>query len=323
MSTICPQRPMHSLLVIGIDTSCYTTSVAAADSTGIVFDKRTMLFVEQGQRGLRQSDGLFLHVKQLPPLVEALMEHIDSNDIAAVCVSEKPTDAEDSYMPVFLAGLGTARAVAASLHVPLLKTTHQRGHIRAAEIGNERLLAEEHFLALHLSGGTTDILSVRREDGGATGIFPLGRSTDLHVGQFVDRVGVALGMPFPAGKEMERLASASADQSLRIPAAVQGTDCSFSGAESQCQRLIASGAPREAIAYGVYDCIARTLEKMLMHIRSGHGNLPALLGGGVASSLLLRKILTDRGVENLYFANPAYASDNACGAALIGLEALL
>ena len=108
---------------LGIDTSCYTTSVACVANQGIVFSERTMLSVRFGERGLRQSEGLFQHTKQLAPLIEHLFDRVDRNRIAAVAVSTKPIDSEESYMPVFLAGTTVARSIAAELGVPLIETT--------------------------------------------------------------------------------------------------------------------------------------------------------------------------------------------------------
>ena len=197
-------------MVLGIDTSCYTTSVACFGEAGVLYDGRTLLPVQKGGRGLRQSEGVFLHTRQLPPLVEAAFAAVSPDSIRAVACSRAPVDREDSYMPVFLTGVGVARALAASLKVPLISLDHQSGHIRAALIGNEKLLAAP-FYAVHLSGGTTDLLAVEAKAPGAFVIEPLGCSEDLHAGQLVDRVGVLLGCGFPAGKELESLARQATD----------------------------------------------------------------------------------------------------------------
>jgi len=314
---------MQNKIAIGIDTSCYTTSVAAADGNGIVFEKKAMLFVQQGNRGLRQSDALFQHVRQLPDLVEDMMAAVKDLQVGCVCVSGRPVDAADSYMPVFLAGLGLGRSLAAALHCPLHITTHQRGHIRAAQIDNEALMENESLLALHLSGGTTDLLLVHQKDSRIASIETLGCATDLHVGQFVDRVGVALGLPFPAGKHLEELAKDAEDRSIRIPASVQVLNCSFSGAESKAQQLIHEGIAPNAIAYAVYDCIARTLQKLILNAKQQYGNGPILFSGGVSSSLLLRELLKARGLNNLHFAGTGYGTDNAAGVALIGRNEII
>ena len=309
--------PMNRCL--GIDTSCYTTSAACADERSIVFSKRTMLSVPFGDRGLRQSDGVFQHLKQLAPLLKDLFSDVDPKSIGAVAVSASPTAQQDSYMPVFLVGLKQAETLAAALGVPLFCVDHQSGHIRAALYGNEALLSEERFFAVHISGGTTDVLLVEPHRDAPYRIERIGTSTDLHAGQFVDRVGVALGLPFPAGKHLETLAETAEARTVKLASAVKGTDCSFSGAESAAVRRMHDTA-KEEIAYGVYDCLARTLAKMFAAAEQAYGELPFLVCGGVASSALLRKMLKQRFAGKLYFGKPELSSDNAVGVALLGAD---
>lgn len=310
---------MHGPLCLGIDTSCYTTSVACTDGKSIVFSKGTMLSVAFGDRGLRQSEGLFQHIKQLSPLLCELFSAVDRNAIDCVSVSASPTSAENSYMPVFLAGLKQAETLAAALNVPLICTDHQSGHIRAALFGNETLMDRERFFAVHISGGTTDLLLVEPHRDAPYRIEPVGCSTDLHAGQFVDRVGVALSLPFPAGKHLEALALQAEQKDVRLPSAVKGMNCSFSGAESAAQRLLHT-VPDAELAYGVYDCLARMLSKMFTNAVQTFGELPFLVCGGVASSQLLRTLLRKRFSGQLYFGRPELSRDNAVGVALIGAD---
>jgi N6-L-threonylcarbamoyladenine synthase len=310
---------MHEALSIGIDTSCYTTSAACTDGKSIVFSKGTMLSVAFGDRGLRQSEGLFQHVKQLSPLLCELLSAIEKANVRCVCVSASPTAKPNSYMPVFLAGLKQAETLAAALDVPLIRADHQSGHIRAALYGNETLLDRERFFAVHISGGTTDLLLVEPHRDAPYRIETVGCSTDLHAGQFVDRVGVALGLPFPAGKHLEALAAKAEQKNVKPASAVQGTNCSFSGAESAAQRLLHT-VPDAELAYGVYDCLARTLAKMFTEAVNRYGDLPFLVCGGVASSGLLRSMLRKRFRGTLYFGRPELSSDNAVGIALIGAD---
>ncbi len=163
-----------------------------------------MLSVPLGERGLRQSDALFQHVRQLPPLIERALSSVNCAELSAVAVSAKPTVAEDSYMPVFLAGKLAAGSIAASLGIPLYETTHQAGHIRAAMFGQEREIGAAPFLAMHLSGGTTDLLTVRLQNGLIDEIDRIGGCSDLHAGQFVDRVGVKSACRFRAGARSKR-----------------------------------------------------------------------------------------------------------------------
>ena len=310
-------------LCIGIDTSSYTTSVACVDNGSVLFEKRTVLSVPMGQRGLRQSEALFQHNKNLPALLEALFDQVQGQEMQAVGVSVSPTDRPGSYMPVFLAGKLAAVAVAGALRVPLTETSHQIGHIRAALYGNEQLFKLERFLAVHLSGGTTDVLMVEPWRNRQLSLRPLGASCDLHAGQFVDRVAVRLGTPFPGGKHLEELALLATNRDMRIPSSVNGANISFSGAESAAMRLTDSAEPAE-IAWAVYDCLARTLCKWLLYLSQQTGCNEVLLSGGVASSALLRTLLLERVQSrlSLTFGQSVYSSDNALGVALTAFDRL-
>lgn len=310
-------------VVIGFDTSCYTTSVAAVTVDGKVLAScRKLLPVKLGERGLRQSEGLFHHVRALPERLEALAPAIRGCEIAAVCVSARPRDAVDSYMPVFHAGDAQGRGLAAMLGVPCFSTTHQRGHIAAAKVGTG--ITEGDLLAVHLSGGTTELLSVV-----GNRLTLLGGTLDLHAGQLVDRTGVAMGLAFPAGPHLEELAVQGQSASrLTMTTRDGGLNCCFSGAETQIQRWLKSGElPREDIAREVYDLLARTVARMICAGAEQTGIRQVLIAGGVSSSRLFRELVTERIRKRdrnlrVYFGMPEFSGDNAVGVALIGAEKL-
>ena len=310
-----------SQIVIGLDTSCYTTSVAAVTVDGQVLAScRKLLPVKTGERGLRQSEAVFIHVRQLPERLEELGAYIRGHEIVAVCASRQPRDEEESYMPVFQVGDAQARGLAAMLGVPCFASTHQRGHVAAAMVDSG--VAEGDLLAVHLSGGTTELLSLRGDD-----LTLLGGTLDLHAGQFVDRVGVALGMSFPAGPHLEKLAVQGTSEA-RLPANMADGDlhCHFSGAETQVQRWIRQAEmPRENIAREVYDLLARTVSRMILAGSRETGIRQVLIAGGVASSALFRQLVTERIHKKekdfrVCFGRPEYSGDNAVGAALIGAK---
>lgn len=310
-----------SQIIIGLDTSCYTTSVAAVTVDGQVLAScRKLLPVKMGERGLRQSEAVFIHVRQLPERLEELGAYVKGHDIVAVCASRQPRDEEESYMPVFQVGDAQARGLAAMLGVPCFASTHQRGHVAAAMVDSG--VAEGDLLAVHLSGGTTELLSLRGDE-----LTLLGGTLDLHAGQFVDRVGVALGLNFPAGPHLEKLAVQGRSEA-KLPAnmADQDLHCHFSGAETQVQRWIKQGEmPREDIAREVYDLLARTVSRMILAGSRDTGIRQVLIAGGVASSQLFRQLVTKRIHKKdknfrVCFGKPEYSGDNAVGAALIGAK---
>ena len=145
---------------IGIDTSNYTTSAAVyiSEEKRIVQMKK-LLPVKEGELGLRQSDAVFHHTKQLPEMIEGLRMKYGEMKPCAVTASVRPRNIEGSYMPCFLCGEGTARSLSAVGDIPMYTTSHQVGHILAALYSADRLdLVKERFIAFHVSGGTTDCL---------------------------------------------------------------------------------------------------------------------------------------------------------------------
>ena len=309
--------------VLGIDTSCYTSSAALVSTSGeILANSRKLLEVARGDRGLRQSEGLFQHVKNLPRQIESVMRDAPAQtQISAVCASTRPRPAEESYMPVFRAGEGQARAAAALLRVPFYAVSHQEGHVRAAAVDSGIDLSAP-FLALHLSGGTTEVLLADAGD-----LKLLGGSLDLHAGQLVDRTGVRLGLSFPAGPELERLAMCGNAKGL-IGVSIRGVDCSFAGAESKAMRLIEDGMAPEQVAAEVFDFLCRTFLRVIEAACGVTGCRQALLAGGVASSALLRQMLLRRAGKKgigcrLCFGRPELSGDNAVGVALLGADTLL
>lgn len=310
-------------VIVGLDTSCYTTSAAAVTVDGeVIASCRRLLPVPKGERGLRQSEAVFIHVRQLPEQIELLSQHLTDCEIAAVCVSRRPRDEEASYMPVFHAGDAQGRSLAALLSVPCFATTHQRGHIAAAKVDSG--IATGDLLAVHLSGGTTEILSLVGDE-----LTLLGGTLDLHAGQVVDRTGVALGLPFPAGPYLEELAvKGTAKALLPVSMADGGMSCHLSGAETQVQRWIAAGAmPREDIAREVYDLLARTVARMVTTAAEKTGIRQVLIAGGVSSSQLFRTLVRQRIAKrdrdlHVCFGKPEYSGDNAVGVALLGAEKL-
>jgi len=312
-------------LILGIDTSCYTSSVALVDMAGnLVAEGRQLLDVAEGERGLQQGAAVFQHIRNLPGLIEKLALRDRRDPVILVAASTRPRPVEGSYMPVFMVGEGFARSLAEMAGVPFLAASHQEGHLMAG-IWSAGGPDKDKFLAVHLSGGTSELLLVERaanKNGPVFKVEKLGGTTDLHAGQFIDRVGVALGLPFPCGPALQELAAGGRGE-LRAPSVVRGLDISFSGPESHVQRLIAKGENPVEIARAVERCIAATMEKLLRGAAGTTGIRDILLVGGVAANQYLRQHLRERlghravGVR-LFFAEPRFSTDNAVGTALIG-----
>lgn len=305
---------------VGIDTSCYTTSVAILDEDGNqIADNRQILAVKEGKRGLAQSEMVFQHMRNLPELWERAIQEAVGEKIVRIGVSAMPRRQEGSYMPAFLTGHGYARVLASALRVPITAVSHQEGHIYAG-LWSCRELVSDDFLAMHVSGGTTELVRVQRKDGVIREVELLGGSIDLHGGQFVDRVGVALGLSFPTGKKLEELARDGHDDPIELPVSVRGLSVSFAGPESQAQRLLRQDVDRVAMAAGVEDCIAKTLARLLRNAVRETGCRDILMVGGVMSNGYIRSYLREyfgkkRIQAKLHYPQAVYSPDNAMGAA--------
>ncbi len=300
------RRTLTDRVCLAFDTSNYTTSVCLYDGTSVSSAER-LLPVGEGELGLRQSDAVFHHTRALPELVESL----GGVSPCAVGASDRPREAEGSYMPCFLVGTSMARGLAAVLSVPCVFFTHQQGHVAAAAYssGHPELL-DAPLLAWHLSGGTTELLLVKPDGKNSISCRKIGGTTDISAGQLLDRTGQKLGVRFPAGKALDALAAGAGKDAYKVK--VSGMGFSLSGMENKTAQLIASGAEKEAVAGFALNTIALAVKSATEQAKKEFGDLSVLFSGGVSGSTVLRSVMTD-GI----FAEPRYSSDNAFGTAIL------
>ena len=304
---------------VGIDTSNYTTSVALCDCNGVVIaNLKSPLRVKSGERGLRQSDAVFAHTKNLPDLMDRLSLFFAEYEPIAVGVSETPRRLEGSYMPCFLSGIVAAHSFAAQKRLPIYKTAHQNGHVMAAlySSGEFERLMKQRFLAFHVSGGTTEALLVTPNDNERDiSVKLVGETEDINAGQAIDRIGVMLGLDFPAGRALEDLARSYDGTFEKKKVCVKNCRCNLSGVENIAKTLYDKGESREKIAAFTFDFIQRTLSEMASQTLEKYGDMPILFAGGVMSNKLMRDALSKQ--FDAVFAEPEFSADNAAGVALL------
>ena len=305
---------------VGIDTSNYTTSAAFCDEEGrVIANLKIPLPVKEGNRGLRQSDAVFEHVRNLPALMERLKTEISGYSAVAVGVSATPRDVEGSYMPCFLSGKAAAYAFSSAANIPVYEFSHQNGHVYAAIYSSgmsDYLLSQDRFLAFHVSGGTTELLLVEpTKKAGDIKVTLIGQTDDINAGQAIDRVGVSMGLDFPAGRAMEALAADYVGKIPRYKVTVRDGACSLSGVENIASKLYAENGDKKRVAAFVFDFVERTLCEMGKWATEKYGNMPVLFAGGVMSNRLMRKGLSEN--FEAYFSEPEFSADNAAGIALL------
>ena len=370
---------MSQRVYLGIDTSCYTTSVAIMDEAGALLgEARQILSVRPGRCGLQQSEMVFQHTRNLPRLMEEAVGQVigcvktgagsvanglaiadeastagasglaglavAGHELAAIGVSGYPRPLEGSYMPAFLAGLSVARSVAAVTGAQLEVISHQENHLEAGlwSAGGPDV---DRFLLLHASGGTTDVLLAERQQNGRYRITEVGGSMDLHAGQFVDRIGVALGLQFPTGPALEALAEkalartaevsacvseqsvasvseadAGAAPMVELPVSVRKLQVSLSGPCTAALRKLEAGAEPAALALGVEHALAETFARVLRNGAQEYRVRDVLLVGGVGSNNYIRqhverKLAKLRYPVRLWVPEGRFSCDNATGCA--------
>ena len=315
-------KMLKDKLFLGIDTSNYTTSVALCNRDGeIILNLKRLLPVAEGERGLRQSDALFAHTKNLPLIMDELSKFLDAHyperEIAAIGFSKTPRDLEGSYMPCFLSGVAVASSLAATLGCPSFSFSHQSGHVMAALYSSGRLdllEKQDQFAAFHVSGGTTEILLVSPQDGGFS-VELIGETADINAGQAIDRTGVMMGMRFPCGREMESIIRDLNIPKQKTKISVKGLQCNLSGVENQTKKMYRETGDKALVSAYCFDFVADTLSKMTENLRETYPDIPIVYAGGVMSNKRIGLRLAK--YDNTYFSAPEFSSDNAAGISLL------
>lgn len=303
------------MLCLGIDTSNYTTSAAFYDSERNSLEKSgRLLTVKQGELGLRQSDAVFQHTINLPEVVKSVLSDENAH-IDRVGVSVSPRDEEGSYMPCFMTGKGTAEIISAVTGAQIRYFSHQAGHIAAALYSADAMsLLERDFVAFHVSGGTTEAVRVTPDKDRIIKTQLVAKSLDLKAGQAIDRTGNLLGLPFPAGPELDKLSLLS-EKTYKIKPYMKDGNCSVSGLQNKCEKMKRDGEKDCDIAKYCIDYISQVLFEMTVSLLEKHPGHPLVYSGGVMSNTLIRRRFYDE--FGAVFAAPGFSCDNAAGIAVL------
>ena len=303
-------------IIIGIDTSNYTTSVALMYDDGeLIANIKRPLPVNEGERGLRQSEAVFAHIKNIPSAMNEAKEFLSGKTPSAIGVSERPRNVDGSYMPCFLSGVAAAESIAASNGIPIYRFSHQCGHIMAAlySSGSTELMKGK-FAAFHVSGGTTELLLVKGERNGFDAEL-VGGTKDVNAGQIIDRIGVFLGMPFPAGPHLERAALKYCGKIPSKKVSIDGTYANLSGLENMAHKLYEESGDVKKTAAFVFEYIGNAIISMCNNFVAAFGEMPFVFAGGVMCNSIIKAKLKEK--FDARFAEPMLSADNAVGIAAL------
>jgi N6-L-threonylcarbamoyladenine synthase len=324
--------------VLGIETSCDETSAAVVEGTDARAALKSLVILSQDVHrifgGVVPEIASREHLTAIVPVVRQSLRDagIDHGDIDAVAVTNAP-----GLVGALLVGVSFAKSLAWSLGKPLIGVHHMEGHLFAASLEVED--AVPPFTALLVSGGHTMIVDVA-----AWGTYQvLGRTRDDAAGEAFDKVGKLLGLPYPGGPHVERIAATAEKPSFRYsppmlrrdqqPDSPEYYDMSFSGLKTAVLNSVRettdggamTDAKRGAIARAFQDALIATLVGKTERAVEAFNRTRVVIAGGVAANRALvtglRERLGKRGVE-VIAPSSRLATDNAAMIARAGLHHL-
>ena len=308
-------------IVLGIETSCDDTAVALVDSEGHILSSvvASQLDVHNQFGGIYPEFAARAHVTAILPTVNEALKVADVNpqDIKAIGVTRGP-----GLIGSLLVGLNAATGLALGWNKPIIGINHLRGHLRSADLEQQRIIFPATVLLV--SGGHTFLAYMKN----ATEIEMLGNTSDDSVGETYDKVARMLGLGYPGGPVVDRLAKqGKATIPFPRPVINKGLEFSFSGLKTAVLRYMEKNpdAPHEDIAASFVQAVMDVLIKKSRLALKQYPSRSFAMVGGVAASPQLReeaaKLCEKMNVE-LCLPPLRWSTDNAAMIALATFDYL-
>ena len=326
-------RPQPTLTIIGVETSCDETAAAVvrAAATGPAQVLSSVVASQIAAHapfgGVVPEIAARAHVEVIDMVIAQAMREagLDFGQLDGVAATAGP-----GLVGGVMVGLSAGKAIALARDLPLIAINHLEGHAVSARLGAE---VAYPFLLLLVSGGHCQLLEVA----GVGRCRRLGATIDDAAGEAFDKIAKSMGLPYPGGPALERLAEGGDASRFVLPRALlgrAGCDFSFSGLKTAAARMavgVTDPVDRRDLAAAVQGAIARQLAERTeraieVYLRSqGGANRRLVVAGGVAANGEVRRALTAVAqASGFSFAAPplAYCTDNAAMIALAGAERL-
>ena len=319
-------RPLDRFLTLGIESSCDDTSVAVLEGPRTILSWNISSQTERHAAfgGVVPEYASRMHLEAILPLTrEALAEAGVSDpakELSLIAVTRGP-----GLMGSLLVGVMTAKAFAQAWNVPIVGVNHLEGHIFANVVDHEEL--KFPFLCMVVSGGHTEIVLAR-----ASGDYQmLGATQDDAAGEAFDKVAKVLGLPYPGGPVIDRLAKQGSASAFHFPAVlpnIEGLNFSFSGlktaAINQINHLRQKGdVPVEDFCASFQAAVVRNLITRLEQAVEQTGVRNVAISGGVAANSAFRDAVASHPGWNAFLPSKMFCTDNAVMVAAAGYAAFM
>ena len=321
-------------LVLGIETSCDETGIGIVRGRELLANVIASSMDEHARYGgVVPEVAARAHLEALrPALTEAVATAgIELTDLDAVAVTSGP-----GLAGALMVGVGAAKALALALDKPLYAVNHLVGHVGADVLGDEGPL-EYPTIALLVSGGHTSLLLVKDL---TSDVVMLGETIDDAAGEAFDKVARILGLPYPGGPHIDRVATDGDPKAIRFPRGLtlpkdmdkHRYDFSFSGLKTAVARWVevrrdaGEEVPVADVAASFREAVVDVLTAKAIAACQDYGVPRLLLGGGVVANARLREVASQRaeaaGVE---LRIPAFSlcTDNGAMIAALASELIM
>lgn len=281
------------MIVLGIETSCDDTAAALFDGRKVLAETVSTQLEHRDWGGVVPEIASRAHLRNILPVVETVLQDsgLRKSDIGAAGVTAGP-----GLAGALLVGLNFARGLTDSLKIPLIGVNHLQAHAWAAEIEDEPLPLP--FIALIVSGGHTSLVKV--ED--VKSYRVMGQTLDDAAGEVLDKVGRLLGLPYPAGAEIDRIAGDGDPKAVKLPRGMASSgdlNFSFSGLKTAGRLFLeknpefTSGQKRVDFIASLQEAVVDSLSAKSVRALENEGIDTLVLGGGVSANSRLRKKFSD------------------------------
>jgi N6-L-threonylcarbamoyladenine synthase len=313
--------------ILAIESSCDDTSCAVLKNELILSNVTANQKIHEQYGGVVPELASRDHQKNIVPVVDAALKKagITLNDLSAIAITRGP-----GLMGSLLVGLSFAKSMALALNIPLIEVNHMQGHILAHFIGEENGIEEKPefpFICLTVSGGHTQLVKINDY----LSFEVLGETIDDAVGEAFDKAAKILGLPYPGGPMIDKLAKQGDKTKFSFAhTKVPGYDYSFSGIKTSFLYFIQNNLQKNSnfieenlndICASYQDHLIKVLLKNAKEVLKDSGIRQFAIAGGVSANSSLRTLVKDLERElslKTFIPKFEYCTDNA---AMIGITA--
>ncbi|NDG45965.1 MAG: tRNA (adenosine(37)-N6)-threonylcarbamoyltransferase complex transferase subunit TsaD [Flavobacteriia bacterium] len=312
-------------LILAIESSCDDTAAALVRDRKVLSNCIANQKIHEAYGGVVPELASRAHQSKIIPVVhQALAEaNIDKNDLTAIAYTQGP-----GLLGSLLVGSAFAKSLALSLKIPLIPINHMQGHLLVHFIEEEGINTPEFpFLGVTVSGGHTQLVKVNSH----FEMELLGTTLDDAIGEAFDKCGKQMGLNYPSGPEIDKLAQKGNPQKFEFPIPkVEGYDVSYSGVKTAFTNFISNQKQKDSnfvtknledLCASLQYTLVQIILKKIEQVAKAYNLNQVVIGGGVAANSELRKQLMSRQKSHewaVYLPPLKYTTDNA---AMIGIAA--